>query len=125
MADSLVRAMFVCQLDARECQEVTDRRLVSKWAKFNALKISTGPCSVPPLRMTSAGGSSSSGCLEAGSDQMCGLGGVGRGSHFLSLRQRAEESQRGTNSTAAAGARKCRALRFTLSFCVTGVVQTS
>lgn len=50
---------------------------------------------------------------------------VGRGSHFLSLRQRAEESQRGTNSMAATGARKCRALRFTLSFCATGVVQTS
>lgn len=30
-ADSLELDMFVYQLDARECQEVTDRRLVSKW----------------------------------------------------------------------------------------------
>lgn len=31
MADSLEPTMFVCQLDARECQDVTDRRLVSEW----------------------------------------------------------------------------------------------
>lgn len=31
MAASLEQAMFVCQLDSRECQEVTERRLVCKW----------------------------------------------------------------------------------------------
>lgn len=52
----------MCQLDARERQEMTDRRLVSKWlhlkpgAKLSALKIFTRPCSVPPLCITSAEG---------------------------------------------------------------------
>lgn len=54
--------MFLCQLDARERQEMTDRRLVSKWlhlkpgAKLSALKIFTRPCCVPPLCITSAEG---------------------------------------------------------------------
>lgn len=86
MADSLEQAMFVCQLDARECQEVTDRRLVSKWLHLSLgqnLALWRSPL-VPavflPFVWLVPGGSSSSGCLGAGFVQMFRLGGMGHGS---------------------------------------------
>ncbi len=139
MADSLELAMFVCQLDARECQEVTDRRLVSKW-----LPVSLGQYSVlwrfplvPVVFLPSVwlvlGGQVHLVAWELDLIKCSGLVAwdMGHGSHFLSLQQRAEESQRITNSMAATGV-AWHALQFTRSFacslCETGisrVIQTS
>lgn len=131
-AYSLAWAMFVCQLDARECQEVTDRRLVSKW-----LPLSLGQYSelwrsplVPVVFLPSLwlvlGGQVH---LVAWKLELIKCSGLvawdtGHGSHFLSLQQRAEESQRTTSNVAATGVEwhiRYFTHSFVYSFCETGI----